>query len=69
MVQAKSVTNLMDGHLEEVNAILLLSHITNSPMLRVIKMNISRDCALLWWEGMGQSTIGSVKRVLITVVS
>ena len=53
MVQAKSVTNLMDGHLEEFNAILFLSHITNSPMLRVIKMNISGDCALLGWEGMG----------------
>ena len=59
----------MDGHLEEVNAILFLSHITNSPMLRVIKMNISGDCALLGWEGMGQSTIGSVKRVVITVMS
>ena len=67
MVQAQSVTNLMDSHLQEVNA--PVTDLTNCPVLVIVKMNISRDDALSGYVGVGKSPVRSVKWFVIAVMS
>ena len=67
MVQTESVTNLMDGHLQEINA--PVTDLSDCPVLVVVKMNISRDRALPGCVGVSKSPVRSVKWFVIAVMS
>ena len=53
------------SHLEEINP--PVSHITNSPGLRVIEMYISRDGSLLGKVSVGQGASSSIKWIIVSV--
>ena len=54
------------SHLEEINP--PVSHVTNSPGLRVIEMYISRDGSLLGQVSVGQGASSSIKWITIAVL-
>ena len=70
MVQTERVTDLMNRRLEEISS---MSETTNSPVLRIIKMDISGKVPLLRAECVGQcvsifSVSKSVKWITIAML-
>ena len=53
------------SHLEEINP--PVSHVTNSPGLRVIEMYVSRDGSLLGQVSVGQGASSSIKWIIVSV--
>ena len=66
MVQTEGVADLMNRHLEEINP--LVTDITDTPGLRIIKMDISGDAALLGQVSVGQGASSSIKWITIAVL-
>ena len=56
----------MYRRLEEINP--PVSDITDSPGLRIVKMDVSGDLALLWKESVGKGSTRSIKMITIAVL-